>query len=396
MGTTQSVIARHPNQLIDVSVSNSWAVELAAATVGIVIVGTPTDEQTDLYILLTQDGTAGRVAKWPGTVTFSGSAPQPTSDAPVLVHLVTTDGANWQQAPTESAPGAGGSGNATEIQGVAVSATTPTDGQSLVFSEDDDEYVPSGTSVQSVKWVDLGLIDLAAATMDGPTTLYDMPEGTFLSQIRFTDDPDSVFPDSLPTAPSSSNIPFVQVVIGTVKSFGWYGFALINPGVILPSEDTLAIAGGGLGQAGYGPFAALDTGINDTAPLVLSAASVGPIQVGLRLLETTTNAPTGGAGAGVSVAPITAWAAATDYDSPASNTVATPGVLQKCAITANGTIWLNDGTTGTSGADSPDFAGNAGGSVADGDNIVWYDTTDAPPTVGQVHAVAEIVTLVTP
>lgn len=253
-----------------------------------------------------------------------------------------------------------------------------------------------GTSVQSVKWVDLGLIDLAAATMDGPTTLYDMPEGTFLSQIRFTDDPDSVFPDSLPTAPSSSNIPFVQVVIGTVKSFGWYGFALINPGVILPSEDTLAIAGGGLGQAGYGPFAALDTGINDTAPLVLSAASVGPIQVGLRLLETTTNAPTGGAGAGVSVAPITAWAAATDYDSPASNTVATPGVLQKCAITANGTIWLNDGTTGTSGADSPDFAGNAGGSVADGDNIVWYDTTDAPPTVGQVHAVAEIVTLVTP
>ena len=80
-----------------------------------------------------------------------------------------------------------------------------------------------------------------------------------------------------------------------------------------------------------------------------------------------------------------------DYDSPNSNTVATPGVLQKCMILANGTIWVNGGVTGTSGGSAPDFAGNAGGSVSDGPDIVWYDTTSAPPTVGAVHVFAEII-----
>ena len=40
-------------------------------------------------------------------------------------------------------------------------------------------------------WVDLGLINLVDAVMNGPQTLYDMPVGSFLASIRFTDDPDT-------------------------------------------------------------------------------------------------------------------------------------------------------------------------------------------------------------
>ena len=62
----------------------------------------------------------------------------------------------------------------------------------------------------------------------------------------------------------------------------------------------------------------------------------------------------------------------------------------------NGTIWVNNGTSGTSGGSAPDFAGNAGGSVADGPDIVWYDTSSPPPTVGAVHLFAEIIVPVVP
>ena len=232
----------------------------------------------------------------------------------------------------------------------------------------------------SVSIIDLGLINLVTATMDGPQTLYTIPAGSYLASIRFTDDPNTVVLDHFPghISPFYANTP--ALAIGTVKSFGWQGFgwATYPPG-LNQSGDSYFLAPSDIG---YGPFAALDTGVSDFGSLVLSASSVGPIQIGM-LLST-------GLCAGVRVASIAAWVADTTYQSPASNTVATPGVLQKCAILANGTIWFNGGTTGTSGATSPNFAANAGGSVSDGADIVCYDTSSAAPTTGKIHAVAEI------
>ena len=260
-----------------------------------------------------------------------------------------------------------------------------TDGQVATWSASENKWIPTtpGGGSSSVQWVDLGLVDLVSAVMDGPTTLYNMPDGSFLSQIRFTDDPDTVIPDSLYQLQAVGNLGFVMG-FGTVKSFGWYAFAFIQATADEPQAvDTLGM---GAQTFGYGPFAALDTGIDDLISSVLSAASVGPIEAGIVMKDTDNK------GAGVRVAAITPWAATTAYQSPASNTVATPGVLQKCAILENGTIWINDGLSGTSGGSAPDFAGNAGGSVTDGPDIIWYDTTSAPPTVGKVHVVAEIVT----
>jgi hypothetical protein len=245
-----------------------------------------------------------------------------------------------------------------------------------------------GTSGQTVQWVDLGLIDLVTATMNGPQTLYNMPAGSFLSSIRFTDDPSTVVPDSLwGFFDGFNNLAITGLVIGTVKSFGWYGFASIDGDTGSEEvRDTTAIQ---VNTNGYGPFAALDTGIADDKGLVLSAAAVGPIEIGVGITGNS-------AGNGVRVAAITNWVATTAYQSPLSNTNATPGALQKCMITANGTIWVNAGASGTSGGSAPDFAGNAGGHVADGASIVWYDTGKAVPTQGKIHAVAEIITLTAP
>lgn len=255
--------------------------------------------------------------------------------------------------------------------------------------------VSQGGAAGSTQWVDLGLIDLVAATMDGPQTLYDMPEGTFLASIRFTDDPDTVPMDSGPILTPDAGPGYMWPAIGTEKSFGWQGFAGLG---ILPntfeegaircvSYDSLTL---GALDAGYGPYAALDTGTDDRYVLVLSAAAVGPIQIGLIYNVS------GGIGTGTRVGAITDWAAVTEYGSQNSNTVATPGIVQTSAILANGTIWQNGGATGVSGADAPDFIGNAGSNVADGDDIIWFDTSSVPPTVGKVHAVAEIITLVAP
>lgn len=247
-----------------------------------------------------------------------------------------------------------------------------------------------GGSSPSVQWVDLGLVDLVSAIMDGPTTLYDMPEGSFLASLRFTDDPATVQMDTPLIQISNDGNVYMWAVIGTEKSFGWNGFAgLVSPytgvGILTYDSGTLASL-----ALGYGPDAALDAGIADFGALVLSAASVGPIQVAWEIQ--TNNSP----GQGARVAAINAWAALTNYDSPADNTLATPGALLSCAILENGTIWINDGLTGTSGGSAPDFAGNAGGSVTDGPDIVWYDTTSPPPTVGAIHVVAEIVTPIAP
>lgn len=235
-----------------------------------------------------------------------------------------------------------------------------------------------GGGSSSVQWVDLGLVDLVSAIMDGPTTLYEMPTGSFLSSIRFTDDPDTVVPDSIPLRPATGTIVAPKVSFGTEKSFGWYGFAdILGPGPAYITTDSFSLGGS---NEGHGPFAALggDAASTDIDSLVLSAAGGGPIQANFSLSDST--ASSAGQGSSVRVAAITPWAAATAYQSPASNTVATPGVLQKCAILENGTIWINDGTTGMSGGSAPDFAGNAGGSTSDGGTAASV-TADAPPTL---------------
>lgn len=245
-------------------------------------------------------------------------------------------------------------------------------------------------------WVDLGLIDLVDAVMNGPQTLYEMPEGSFLSQIRFTDDPDTVVPDIDHGGSFYFGAETVAgwFAVGTVKSFGWSGFAgvgIVNtqggtqavPGSYDSSSLAGVFTGGGVG-GGYGPFAALDMGQADPNSLVLSAASVGPIQAALLVSGTEEQS-----GKGVMASPILAWIANNSYDSGVGN-FATPGALANCAITANGTIWMNKGASGVSGGTTPDFPGNAGGSVSDG-AITWQDTTQAPPTVGAVHVFAEII-----
>ena len=254
-------------------------------------------------------------------------------------------------------------------------------------------------------WVDLGLINLVDAIMNGPQTLYELPAGSFLSQIRFADDPASVYPDFVDSGstplPWFNNVGggYLWFAAGTEKSFGWNGFAGLGltadgqngiPGRSYDSTVLAATVAGPTGAqvgSGYGPFnAAGDYSAADFNSLVLSAASVGPIQAGLIFGQP----PLGGLG--VRIAAIRAWVAATSYDSPNNADNTNPGALQKCAILANGTIWINSGATGTSGGSSPDFAAHAGASVTDGADIVWADTTFAPPTVGKVHLVAEIVT----
>lgn len=78
------------------------------------------------------------------------------------------------------------------------------------------------------------------------------------------------------------------------------------------------------------------------------------------------------------------WAPNTDY---ADVTTGPAGVVGN-----DGHIWRNVGAAGTSGGSSPDFAGNEGGTVADGPDIVWHDS-GAAPTTGSVHLYALIATV---
>lgn len=230
----------------------------------------------------------------------------------------------------------------------------------------------NGPSSQNVKWVDLGLIDLVPAVMNGPQTLYVMPPGSFLASIKFTDDPASVPMDSMPSG--RGHINGLSLAIGTVKSFGWNGFAWAQGGSLNHSADSGYIVTG----LGYGPYAILDTGIKDIQSLVLSAASVGPIQIGLLLHDSRVNVD--GTGAGVRVAPIEPWAELTFYDSPFDNTVATPGAIQKCAIIGSGGIWFNDGDSEPSGGISPNFFANTGGYVGEQGTPATV-LADSPPSL---------------
>jgi hypothetical protein len=242
-----------------------------------------------------------------------------------------------------------------------------TDGQVATWSASEKKWIPTtpGGGSSSVQWVDLGLVDLVSAVMNGPQTLYDMPEGSFLASIRFTDDPDSVMSDFANLPPSFVASLYMWPAFGTVKSFGWVAFAGIKPpafGSESPglSYDTLFLAAQ---NGGYGPFAALDAGATDFNASVLSAATVGPIEAALLVSEAGGNVT----GTSWRAAPIVAWEADTSYDGSQDNTVATPGALKKAIILANGTLWVNEESgPALSGSSEPDFAGNAGGSVGDG------------------------------
>ncbi len=56
-------------------------------------------------------------------------------------------------------------------------------------------------------------------------------------------------------------------------------------------------------------------------------------------------------------------------------------------IAAAGTLWGNTaGSEGTSGNSEPDFAGNLGGTVTDGPDLVWTDLQVPTPTDGSITA----------
>ena len=232
-----------------------------------------------------------------------------------------------------------------------------------------------GAGGASIRAVDLGVIDYADVFSSDPRTLYAMQPGEFLSTVRFTDT------DIIDTAPG--NTLRMAIGIGTQKSFAWYTFAW-SRGFVDNGDtfDTLSFAAN---QYAYSPAGVIHPGFGglSNSAMVLSAAAVGDIVVGV--LDSSLS----GSAAGVRFKALAPWVALTNYDTEINPTPGTPPLVL-AAIVANGTIWVNTGTAGISGAIAPDFAGNAGGTVADGLNIMWTDTTDAAFTAGTVHAVAEI------
>lgn len=105
MGTTRFVNANGTSiphytskntVLLDLDVTDSFEVTLATGTVGFAFHNVQPGVQSDVYVLLIQDSTGGRLTAWPSTVTFAGVTP--TSG---LVHLITLDGVNWYESADE-------------------------------------------------------------------------------------------------------------------------------------------------------------------------------------------------------------------------------------------------------------------------------------------------------
>lgn len=197
-----------------------------------------------------------------------------------------------------------------------------------------------GGGSSSVKIVDLGVVDLATVFTEGPQTLYTPTSGEFLSTIRYQDLDFEAIDDNGFLGNANG------VAFGTIKSFGWLGFAYGSEQDIY--IDTLGLVTGG---SAYGP--ALET-ISGFAQ-VLSAAAGGAVKVGYWESDNHGN--------GLLYAAIVAWVAAAAYKSVFGFT--DPPTTLRVAVVANGTVWRNVGGAGTSGASTPDFAGNVGSTVGD-------------------------------
>jgi hypothetical protein len=253
------------------------------------------------------------------------------------------------------------------------------DSMTVIQFTDDADQPGSGGGSQTVRIADLGVIDFATVFAAGPTDLATLAAGEFLSTVRFTDT-DVVEPNNFA----------LQIGIGTPHSFGWFAFAWLRGSLAdsfgMGMFDTLSYAANAYA---YQSDAAVFGVTGDASDQAMVISTPGPIQVAV-FQPSSVPAGQTGFGDGFRYAAITAWASATHYDDTSGGTPGTTAAPRKAAITANGTVWTNTGTAGTSGGSSPDFAGNAGGTVADGANIVWTDTTLAAPTMGTVRAAAEI------
>ncbi len=235
-----------------------------------------------------------------------------------------------------------------------------------------------GGGSQSVKIVDLGVIDLAGIAAAGPTDLYTLAAGEFLAGIRFTDT-DVELADVVPLA----------IGFGTPHSFGWFGFAWIeaaatvDPAFGLAMFDTLALAAN---QYAYQPDAAV-FGVKEASSFSAMVLSTpGAVQVAAFVPSVL--AQQAGFGNGFRYAAAEAWAAATAYDDLTPGTPGTTEPPHKAAILANGTVWTNTGTAGTSANTEPDFAGHAGGNIGEQDvyAITAVDQAGGTITVAGDHA----------
>lgn len=180
-------------------------------------------------------------------------------------------------------------------------------------------YVDAGGGSQSVKAVVCDPVT-AADLLNGPVTLYTPAAGESVVALYVSEATLSAAA-GLIVAP---DIPF-----GTVGT----SFAAVGSDIAYDSALFAALV-----NAGDGSLAAL------TEPILIGP-STDPVN------------PTGGAAFARS------WQAATVYGTD------TP----KFGVIEAGHLWQNVGSEGTSDGSQPDFAGNIGGTVVDGADIVWQD-----------------------
>lgn len=212
---------------------------------------------------------------------------------------------------------------------------------------------------QAIRLVDLGVIDLPSVYTDGPTDLCTLGVDEYLAGIRFTDT-DVIELDAAPLA----------LGFGTPHSFGWFGFAwleALSAANIADGGqaifDTLALAAN---TYAYSPDAAVLGKRGGSAQMAMVLSTPGPVQVSAFMPSSALGAQPG-FGDGARFDAVEAWAEDTVYDDTSAGTPGVTSIPRKAAIVANGTVWTNTGTPGSSAsaADEPDFAGNAGGNVSD-------------------------------
>jgi hypothetical protein len=254
---------------------------------------------------------------------------------------------------------------------------------SIPIREPTPDVIPKPAG--QVKLVDLGVIDFAKVFAEGPQTLYTMSVGEYLKSIKYT----------LDKRVAADVLFDVHIGMGTIRSFSWYGFAHLREDGTHENEwDTDSMAVNTFAFDSYATLGKEGQIGTDTQGIPISPASDGAIIAALIDPELAS------VGKGVRFGPVAAWKAKTSYDTEtgANPGVANPPPLVNGIIKANGTVWLNVGETGETGEVEPNFkkAAEEGaekeepGKIADGAQIVWKDTKGGVPTVGHVHAVAEI------